>query len=538
MKRIMIAIGIALLMATTGYPQICDPPGEFVGITEYPIQSSGSSNSRIAYDAMEGVHITWMRGPSGFERNVYYNFRGNEGWLGETIVSQVDGAGYPTLALTSDYRANITYHNMMNNYVLLAIDQVRGFGIFNYYDPPDLAPSRNRAFWPQIALSANDDIHILMAEHTQEYGIYPSVIYSRSTDDGESWTDPIEVASVALLNGIITSASDGRVAIVYLQPVTSGEFSQVKNEICYFISADGSEWDFSEPAYITDYENDGLDIYCPWGIDAVFGPDGGLNVIWLTGNIDEEGLFIDDATKLWHYSDETGNSMQISEMSDPDLRCELAAVTSQISMPTISINLAWPSEIMSVTYVGYDDTDVSSEGNCVGDLYMVFKLYTWQDWVGPFNITETSSPDCEPGDCLSENFPSTAESIADSVHLTYVMQKLGDIPDTVYYLPVHVSSGLPVYEDGNVPTAFELYGNYPNPFNAGTTIEFKIEENGYANLTIYDITGAKVATLVNGEMEAGLHSVNWDSGDAASGVYYYSLEANGEESTRKMTLLR
>lgn len=536
MKRIMIAIGIALLMATTGYPQICDPPGEFVGITEYPIQSSGSSNSRIAYDAMEGVHITWMRGPSSFERSVYYNFRGYEGWLGETIVSQVDGAGYPTLALTSDHRANITYHNMMNNYVLLAVDQVRGFGIFNYYDPPDLAPSRNRAFWPQIAISANDDIHILMAEHTQEYGIYPSVIYSRSTDDGASWTDPIEVASVALLNGIITSASDGRVAIVYLQPVTSGEFSQINNEVCYFISADDSEWDFSEPGYITDYENDGLDIYCPWGIDAVFGPDGGLNVVWLTGNIDEEGLFIDDATKLWHYSDQTGNSMQIAEMSDPDLECELAAVTSQIAMPSISVD---PEGNLVVIYVGYDDTDLSSEGLCVGDLFWTLRPNSGQEWLEPLNITETHSPDCLPGDCLSEIFPSTAEVMTDSVHLTYVMQKLAEGQDTVYYMPVEVSTvPLDVDSREDVPRSFKLYGNYPNPFNSSTTIRFETVEDGYANLAIYDITGAKVATLVNGEMEAGVHAVNWDSGDAASGVYYFSLKANGEESARKMTLLK
>jgi hypothetical protein len=47
-----------------------------------------------------------------------------------------------------------------------------------------------------------------------------------------------------------------------------------------------------------------------------------------------------------------------------------------------------------------------------------------------------------------------------------------------------------------------------------------------------------VATLVNGEMEAGVHSINWDADKVASGVYYYSLKANDEQSSRKMTLLK
>jgi len=343
------------------------------------------------------------------------------------------------------------------------------------------------------------------------------------------------VASVALLNGCITAAADGQVGIVYLYPVRSGEFSQVKNDVAYFLSADGRDWDFSRPEFITDYENDNLDIYCPWGIDAVFGIDGGLNVVWLTGNIDEEGEFIDDVTKLWHYSDQTQNIMQIAEISDPDLDCELAAVTSQIAMPSISVDSEGNLEVI---YVGYDDTDVSSEGFCVGDLYMVFGPDNGQQWYGPFNITETHSPDCLPGDCLSESFPSTAEAMADSLHLTYVMQKLAEGQDTVYYVPVEVPTRLDMEDSDIVPKSFKLFGNYPNPFNAGTTIRFEIEKSSYVNLTIYDVTGAKVVTLINEKMEAGLYSVNWDAGNAASGVYYYNLETDGEESTRKMTLLR
>lgn len=541
MKTIIIAIGIVLLFAATGYPQFCDPPGEYVGTTEYPVQSSGSSTNRIAYDAMEGVHVTWMSGPSGFERNVYYGFRHEvDGWGGVLPVNRNNGAGYPTMALTSDDEAAITYHNVSSDYVILAVDEVRGYGIFTYFDPPDLAPSGNHAFWPQVAISTNDDIHIIMVEHSMEYGIYPSVIYSRSTDGGAHWTSPDEVASVGLLNGCITAAPDGQVAIVYLHPTRSGEFSQVKNDIAYFLSADGREWDFSRPEFITDYENDNLDIYSPWGIDAVFDSDGNLNVVWLTGNIDGEGSFIDEVTQLWHYSTQTGVISQIAESSDPELTCTYDAVTLPISLPSLTCIDYGFDTILGVIYVGFDESDASAEGECLGDLYGVFGFESGAYWVGPYNLTQTHTPDCQPGDCQSENFPSTAETrvYTEEIPLTYVMQNLGETSDTVYYMPVTHPIGDGIFEEDRLPGVFELFGNYPNPFNAGTSIGFELEESGHVKLTIYDITGARVATLVNGEMEAGVYSINWNAENAASGVYYYSLTVNGEKSTKKMTLLR
>ncbi len=543
MKTIIVTIGITLLFATTGYPQFCDPPGEVVGTTEYPVQSSGMAANRTAYDDLDGVHVTWMVGPSIFDRNVKYNFRDETGqWLSSDgmSVNEVNGAGYPTLALKSDNAATITYHNMSNNYVNLAVDAFRGMAIFNYFDPPDLAPSGNHAFWPQVAVSANGDIHILMVEHTQDPGVYPSMIYSRSEDGGETWTAPVEVARVALLNGCITASSNGKVAIVYLNPVIQGEFSQVKNDVCYFVSEDGRTWDFSRPENITDYWNDDLEIYCPWGIDAVFDNEGNLNFTWVTGHIDDDGYFIDETAQLWHYSEYTGVISQIAESSDLELTCTYGAVTLPISLPSLTCIDYFFDNILGIIYVGFDESDASAEGECVGDLYGVFGFEGGLYWVGPFNLTETQTPGCQPGDCQSENFPSTAETMVytEQIPLTYVMQNLGDLADTIYYMPVTHPIGDGISEEDKLPGSFELFGNYPNPFNSSTTIRFEIKKSARINLTIYDIRGAKVVTLVNEEMEAGRYWVNWHAKNVASGVYYYSLKANGQESTRRMTLLK
>lgn len=539
MKKLLCLISILSIVSPV-FGQYCDPPGEYVGETGYPVQSSGVAANRIAYDSQGGTHITWMAGTSIFERGVRFNFRDETGqWLSSDgmPVNEVNGAGYPTLALTADNTTAVAYHNMSNGYINLAVDAFRGMGIFQYFDPPDNMPGGNNAFWPQVAISTNGDIHIIMVEHTQEQGEYPSILYSRSENGGSTWTDPVVVAEVALLNGIITASSDGKVAILFLNPVISGEFSQVKNDVCYFVSEDGRMWDFRSPDFITDYGNDEQEIYCPWGFDAVFDNEGNMHFTWVTGHIDDDGYFIDEVTQLWHFSEQTGVINQIAESSDPLLDCMYGAVTLPISMPSISYSDFYLGAL-EIIYVGYDETDASAEGECVGDLYMVYGIEDGMAWSGPYNITETHSPDCAPGDCLSENFPSTAENMYDYVHLTYVMQKRGDDADTIYYMPVLVPIGDDISEENGLPGSFELLGNYPNPFNVKTTIEFELYEDSDVNLAVYDITGAVVEVLHDGYLESGKQSIAWNAEDVASGAYFYKLATAEGSHVKKMVLLK
>lgn len=94
-----------------------------------------------------------------------------------------------------------------------------------------------------------------------------------------------------------------------------------------------------------------------------------------------------------------------------------------------------------------------------------------------------------------------------------------------------------------VPTSYRLAGNYPNPFNPATTISFSLAQSGDVKLTVFNVLGQSVTTLVDGTMEAGEHNVVWNGTDAngntvSSGVYLYRLEANDFSETKKMTLLK
>ena len=95
----------------------------------------------------------------------------------------------------------------------------------------------------------------------------------------------------------------------------------------------------------------------------------------------------------------------------------------------------------------------------------------------------------------------------------------------------------------DVPTVYELDQNYPNPFNPSTTIKFTVPVAGKVTLTVYNVVGQKIATLINGNVTAGSHTRVWNGKDSAgnqvaSGVYFYKLTAEKFSATEKMILMK
>lgn len=88
------------------------------------------------------------------------------------------------------------------------------------------------------------------------------------------------------------------------------------------------------------------------------------------------------------------------------------------------------------------------------------------------------------------------------------------------------------------PTAFRLNQNYPNPFNPTTEISFSLPEAGKVVLEVYNVLGKKIATLVDGQINAGAHSIIFDAGQLPSGIYFYKFQANNFSSIKKMNLLK
>jgi hypothetical protein len=94
-----------------------------------------------------------------------------------------------------------------------------------------------------------------------------------------------------------------------------------------------------------------------------------------------------------------------------------------------------------------------------------------------------------------------------------------------------------------IPEEFVLHQNYPNPFNPVTTLRYDLPENGHINITIYDMLGRQVKTLINQTQDAGYKLVIWDATNdygkpVSAGIYLYQIQAGEYLQTKKMVLLK
>jgi hypothetical protein len=169
--------------------------------------------------------------------------------------------------------------------------------------------------------------------------------------------------------------------------------------------------------------------------------------------------------------------------------------------------------------------------------------------VGLTNMTSLSNPDPRPagGSPLIGTANFTNPRLAGCVVTTYkgAFDPSKPMTDQWTYFWTNFDPQNTDYAMG-LPTAIgdepsyreQLSQNYPNPFNPQTSIDFVLATTGNVTLEVYDVSGAKVASLVDGVKSAGRHTVSFNADGLASGVYFYRLRGNGINEMRKMVLLK
>jgi hypothetical protein len=153
----------------------------------------------------------------------------------------------------------------------------------------------------------------------------------------------------------------------------------------------------------------------------------------------------------------------------------------------------------------------------------------------------------------SPYFVTTTVNQANITETSYQMNSL-DV-GTTYYWRVSVTTdsstsgwsqvwsfthpGLTDLEEEQImPTTFSLHQNYPNPFNPSTTIRYGLPERSHVLLEVYNLAGQRVATLIDGEQQAGWNEVVFEDKTLASGLYFYRLQAGDFVETRKLILIK
>ena len=166
----------------------------------------------------------------------------------------------------------------------------------------------------------------------------------------------------------------------------------------------------------------------------------------------------------------------------------------------------------------------------VGQPVAAFALPTATGGTEP--LTYTLSPELPAGlsfDAATRTISGTPQSEGSPLYIYTVTDALG----ATVAIPLHTR-----------PAAFSLSTNYPNPFNPATTIQYALPQSADVQLTVYNVVGQVVRTLVAEHQAAGRYLVAWDATNdngqsLSAGIYFYRLQAGGEfHAVRKMLLLK
>jgi choice-of-anchor B domain-containing protein len=222
--------------------------------------------------------------------------------------------------------------------------------------------------------------------------------------------------------------------------------------------------------------------------------------------------------------------------------CDEYAVTPAADIILYDItNPALPARIGDIN----DPTARVHQLYVVGDL-MFAGYYTAGFKV--FDISNPSSPVLADAWDTSVYQTETGPDVYSGAYNAYPFSPSGivyvsDHPSGLYLFSVEGHTGAVTGVRDRSRDAARLEQNFPNPFNPSTSIPFELRTAGHARLRVYNVQGALVRTLVDDPLPAGRHATTWDGTDdrrrpAASGVYYYRLDAGGDSSTRRMVLLK
>jgi hypothetical protein len=140
---------------------------------------------------------------------------------------------------------------------------------------------------------------------------------------------------------------------------------------------------------------------------------------------------------------------------------------------------------------------------------------------------------------LNFSYAGGSSSLSFNTSLCEILDSEGNILSGIIYQDGSISIATGI--KGNlsvVPNAYNLYQNFPNPFNPSTVIRYDLPKEGFVILKVYNIIGKEVCTLVNGVKQAGNHFVTFDASNLPSGLYIYSIKTKDFSSVRKLMLLK
>ncbi|GIK61552.1 MAG: T9SS type A sorting domain-containing protein [Ignavibacteriota bacterium] len=264
---------------------------------------------------------------------------------------------------------------------------------------------------------------------------------------------------------------------------------------------------------------DGLDFIAPNSTGTVGSLDGNASANRTTITQTITGLSIANGATFWiRWIDfnatgaDDGLAIDDFSIDETNLPVELSSFTAIVLENSVKLN--WRTE-----------TEVNNYGFEILRGVYPAKSRTQNDKWEKIGFVEGNGNSNSPKDyTFTDNLTLTRT-------LYYRLKQIDTDGQSEYSKVIEVDAGI-------IPAEIVLEQNYPNPFNPSTTIRFNFTHSGDVRLSIYNLLGEQIMQLVNGFLEAGIHTVNFNASDLNSGVYLYKFETNGIIQSRKMILAK
>ncbi|MGB2979638.1 MAG: hypothetical protein WBC77_00110, partial [Candidatus Zixiibacteriota bacterium] len=445
-----------------------------IGSTWYDFQQNASIGRMMSVTNDGYRHFSWMYTGGaypGVPRYVDANCKDPGGsFLGQiSAAGGAANAGYCNQSHLHDGRSVIAYHETGGlpkwAAALTIADAVCADSFSRHWDIPDhithgFAPD---AGWPKVEAlydeaEDRDYIHIIMHEFTYKLPNAPEVVayvrcYLATSDtlvcqcydgepktykipEGEATPDTYTVSmydTTCSINAVVTvSPVSQRVAVVYLSPCCGS--CDYLSDVVFFESmtngddwVDGTAWP-PQQYNLTDYGCEGYE-RAPGDVNACYDYQDSLHIVYVTAGFDPQnpGTYQPGIGRLYHWSRKTGNKLITSaiwEGTEPGAYYGQNVAKVSVSAQDPVYHPAGDSVYLWTIWTQFDTADNAINEYTNGDLYGCGSSDGGETWGQPWNLTNTKTPGCAAGECLSEHWSSLARNMYDGdLHIQYICDR-------------------------------------------------------------------------------------------------------------------
>ena len=466
-----------------------------------------ASNSSVAYQSNRYVTLVHTLQDSGIMGNGMTEFRIVAGMEEGTFFSQ-SAYGYSTDDIIPGVPINVSANQVGNHIVLdwdYAGEDYHHFSVYRH---------ENADFEPHNDYHIGDVTHMSMVDSTAE--LFTTYYYIlTATDFGGN-------------SGDFSEAVEGFIHINFAPEIEPIEPQVMNEDQTYEIIVNASDQNLEDILYYT-ATSSSEDITIAISMDT------------LTFTATENWHGMADITVSVtdnEFSDTTEFVLTVNSVNDAP------EVFSLIGPATGSTVVITPNSISqgTVLYLGW-----SSSYDIDGDSIS----YGFEFYGGPFSPEITALIDTAvsdtiiqlPYDILAQELGLLGESVVSCDWTVYATDGIDTTKSNdIWSITLDASDVLSV--DGELlPTEFALHQNYPNPFNPTTSLRYDLPKDSHVLITIYDIRGRKVKTLINENQNAGYQITQWNATNEfgqpiSAGMYIYAMQAGDFRTVKKMILLK